>query len=91
MTDLMYMGFLGPIGGPELILLLILMAGGIATVIGIIALAKFSGSRGALPPPLPPAQGGIQHRLAELEGLKNANLVTYEEYEEKRKRILGEL
>lgn len=87
--------FLGPIGGPELIMILIVMA--IVVAIPVIVLVVLALNKpGNTPPPsmMPPAlppTGGPQARLRELEALKAQRLISEEEYLAKREKILGEV
>lgn len=81
------LGFLGPIGVPELIMIFIVLFLVVILPLGIILLVlKLSKPKGgALPPPLYMHTG-----LQELEALRAQNLISPEEYEARRKAILGQ-
>jgi len=86
--------FLGPIGGPELIVLLIigfLLFIPVAIIIGLVLYLNRKSSTPTAPPMPPAAPSSTQARLTELESLKSRNLISESEYEEKRKQILGEM
>ncbi len=92
-----FLSFLGPLGGPEIIMILLVLVLLVAPAVVIVAVVlyldrKKRGTYAASPPPplpasLPPAQA----RLQELDSLKAQGLVSEAEYEEKRKQILGGL
>ncbi len=86
------LSFIGPIGTPELIFLLILAApvvGGVLLVVFLLN-RKSPAPPAAVPPPLV-GNSSSEHRLAELESLRSGNLVSDDEYEKKRKQILDSL
>jgi len=92
---LLPLAFLGPIGGPELIMILMVLAilVGIPVIVLVVLTLNKPGNAPPPPvivPPLPP-QGGPQARLRELEALKAQDLISGEEYLAKREKILGEL
>ncbi len=80
---------MGPIGMPEMIVILIVM---LAIPVGIvIALVWYFCSR-SKPPQLaqpPQIQKSTQERLSEIDGLRSQNLISEVEYEEKRRLILS--
>ncbi|WAC21364.1 SHOCT domain-containing protein [Luteolibacter sp. SL250] len=87
--------FLGPIGGPELIMILMVLA--VLVGIPVIVLVVLALNRpGNMPPavtmapPLPPSTGPLA-KLQELETLKAQGLITQEEYAAKREKIIGEV
>ena len=79
--------FLGPIGGPELIIIsvifLLLLGLPLAILFVIFVERTFSKKK---PPALPP-QLNPQEKLLTLENLRKENLITEAEYEEKRRAI----
>ena len=89
------LAFLGPIGGPELIIILVVLA--IVVAIPVVVLVVLVLNKPGItpppavmaPPPLPPS--GPQARLRELETLRTQGLITEEEYLAKRERIVGEI
>jgi hypothetical protein len=87
------LSFLGPIGGPEIImilLVLILLVGPAVVIVGVLLYMdrkKRASQLSSPPPPLP----STQVRLQELESLKAQGLVSEAEYQEKRQQILGGL
>lgn len=72
------------LGGPEIIVILFLLAVPIAVVVGVLVIVKMT--RGRRPPQPMAAQ-----RLQELDELRTRKLVTEEEYERKRKEILKDM
>lgn len=93
------LGFLGPIGGPELVLLFVVFVVLIVVPLGVVlivlALGKkrdIHGMSGGMPIPPPPLPGERpQARLEELERLKAQGLISSEEFEAKRKKILQDI
>ena len=88
------LSFLGPIGGPELIILLIIGFLLFIPVAIIICVALYFNRKSSPPTPSPipsTVEPSIQARLEELESLKSRNLISESEYEEKRKEILSGL
>ena len=86
-----YHSFLGPIGGPEIIMILLVL--GIPVVIVVVVLLIVKASSGstqapypmsAAPPPLPSPQS----RLLEIDSLKEQGLISEAEHAEKRRKIL---
>jgi hypothetical protein len=79
--------FLGPIGGPELIIIsvfiLLLLGLPLAILFVVFVVKPFSKKK---PPALPP-QPNPQEKLLALENLRKENLITEAEYEEKRRAI----
>lgn len=78
---------MGPLGMPEIIMILIvgLMVLGLPALIaiGIIVYSR----RNSSPPP-PPPLANRETRLAELDSLREKNLITEAEHLEQRNRIL---
>ncbi|MBG7607706.1 MAG: hypothetical protein IZT59_06740 [Verrucomicrobia bacterium] len=83
--------FFGPIGGPEiiviLIVLLLLLAVPVIIIIVVLKLSSRS-SKNPQPPLLPQT---TKERIEALDDLKNRNLVSESEHEEKRKELLRQL
>ena len=80
---------MGPLGMPELIIILLVLVGLVAVpaiIIAVILAAKRSGS-----PPAPSGNRSVEIRLAEVESLRARNVITDEEYQEKRKQIIGKI
>lgn len=79
------LAFIGPIGGAEMLVLMFVFA---VVVVGLILWSLTrrpqppGGNASILPPNL---------RLKELESLRKANLITEEEFSEKRSKILSDL
>lgn len=88
LMSLANVSFLGPIGGPEIIMIMVVLFLLVLPAVIVIVVLKFSGkpSHQPMPPPLPQ-----QKRLMELEALKASNLISEAEYEQKRKEILSSL
>lgn len=85
--------FLGPIGGPELIMIfvvLFLMGLPLLIVFGVLWYSKSRNNAPQFPSPPPPLPN-IENRLAEIDSLRAKNLISDAEHEEKRKQILGEI
>lgn len=80
---------MGPLGMPEMIVILIvgLLVLGLPALIAIGVLLYTR--RNSTPPPTLPASR--ETRLAELDSLRQKNLITEAEHEEQRKRILESL
>ena len=87
-----YHSFLGPIGGPEIIMILLVI--GIPVVIVVVVLLIVKASSGstqapypmsAAPPPLLPSP---ESRLLEIDSLKEQGLISEAEHAEKRRKIL---
>lgn len=78
---------MGPIGLPEMIIVLIMLAIPVVIVAAIVWFLVVR-KRQILPPP---NYTSIQERLTELDALKSKNLISELEYEEKRKQILSRL
>ena len=83
-----YLGF-GPLGGPEIVVLLLVLGLPVAIVFIILFIVKATQKPASPPQMMPPPTP--EQRLQELEALKAQNLVTEEEYEAKRKEILGQV
>ena len=77
-----------PIGLPEIVVLLFILAIPVGLVLLVLFLVKIT-QRPAQPHIMPPA--GPEQRLQELDALKAQNLISEEEYDAKRKEILGEV
>lgn len=81
---------MGPIGMPEMIMILIV---GIL-VLGLpalIAIGVLLYTRRNSPPPASPPPPSRETRLAELDSLRQKNLITEAEHQQQRKRILESL
>lgn len=78
---------MGPVGMPEMIVILIvgLMVLGLPALIAI-GIIVYSRRNGGTPPP--PPLISRETRLAELDSLREKNLITEAEHQEQRKRIL---
>jgi hypothetical protein len=88
------LAFLGPIGGPEMIIILVvlfLLGGSAVLVIFLVLHFNKKNPYPSVPPTLPTGPQSTQARLTELDSLKSQNLISEAEYEEKRKQILGGL
>jgi len=97
--------FISPIGGPEIIMLFVVFVILIVVPLGIVLLILLINRNKAAagmalpaasplppPPPLPvQALSRAQARLNELETLKQQGLISTEEYDATRERILGEM
>lgn len=79
---------MGPLGMPEMIMILLVL--GLIAVPVIIVVVILATKRSG-PPPAPPQIPGVEIRLAELESLRARNVITDEEYQEKRKQIIANL
>ncbi|MDE0834918.1 MAG: hypothetical protein OSA84_01040 [Akkermansiaceae bacterium] len=83
--------FLGPVGGPELIIIsviiLLLLSIPLAILFVIFVANPFSKKK---PPALPP-QPNPQEKLLALENICKENLITEAEYEEKRRAIFDNI
>ncbi len=77
--------FLGPLGIPEMIMILVILVIIALPVVIIVALASKKGSAPSMHSPT------AEKQLAELEDLRQKNLITEEEYTEKRRIILARL
>lgn len=79
---------MGPLGMPEIIVLLIvgLLVLGLPALIAI-GILLYSRKNSAPPPPPPPSPNR-ESRLAELDSLREKNLISETEHQEQRKRIL---
>ena len=77
-----------PIGLPEIVVLLFILAIPVGLVLLVLFLVKIT--QRPAPPQITHATI-TEQRLQELDTLKAQGLVTHEEYEAKRKEILGEL
>lgn len=78
----------GPLGGPEIIMILLVLFFLAAPVVLIIVLVKVFNKPKA--PPIP-APRSAQEQLITLDQLRSENLITEAEHEEKRKAILKDL
>jgi len=86
------LAFLGPLGGPEIIMIFIVLFLLAIPICLIYFLVRYFTSKGpsySAPPPLSSPQASTQGRLQELDHLKSQNLISETEYQEKRKQILG--
>ncbi len=75
--------FLGPIGDPELIVILLLGAPLLVVLLVLFLVKKFS--RPSIP------TRPVEERLALLDGLKNTRRISEEKYQAKRKELIQEL
>lgn len=73
---------------PELIIVLLVLA---LIAAPVIIVAVILAAKRNSPPPVPPKLPGVESRLAEIESLRARNLITDEEYQEKRKQIIGNI
>ena len=87
------LAFLGPIGGPEIIMIFIVLVFLAIPICLIYFLVRYFTAKGgpSTLPPLSSPQASTQARLQELDHLKSQNLISESEYEEKRQQILGGL
>jgi hypothetical protein len=76
----------GPIGGPEMIMIFVVLVLLVLPAVLIVVLVKYFQSKSR--PPAPPT---AQAKLMELNHLRSQNLLSAEEYEAKRKQILDRL
>ena len=87
-----YHSFLGPIGGPEIIMILLVLGIPVVIVVVVIAIVRASSSGNSQPPyPMaapPPPLPSPQSRLMEIDSLKAEGLISEAEHEEKRRKIL---
>jgi len=81
---------MGPLGMPEIIMIFLILILLALPVGGAAALLWYFCSR-KKPPLIPAGTGSIQNRLQELDALRAGNLLSEEEYGEKRKQILSSL
>jgi len=82
--------FIGPIGGPELIMILVVLVLLAIPIATVVILVTYFGSRNK-PSQLNTPPASVQSRLAEIDALKSKNVITEMEYEEKRKKIIGNI
>ena len=85
-----FTAFLGPIGGPEIIVIfvvLVLLAVPVVIVVLLVMYSK-SQSKSSQSINLP---ASVQSRLAEIDALRSKNVISSGEYEEKRKKIIGDI
>ena len=89
-----YHSFLGPIGGPEIVLILMVLGLPVVVVLVVLVVVRLVNSKN-LPPPYPPAPalefilaGATESRLLEIDSLKAKELIPQAEHEEQRKNIL---
>ena len=75
--------FLGPLGGPELLILFFLLLGAVLAVV-MVVVSKRSGA-----PPQGHAVADTESRLREIDGLKAKGLISEEEHAEKRRQIIN--
>ena len=69
------------------VVFLIVIAVPAVVAVGLVIYFK---GRSKVPPPMP-QMGGVQDRLREIDELRRSNLISEEEYQEKRKRIVDAL
>lgn len=77
------------LGGPEIVILLFLLA--IPAVLAVIILVIVRATRSSGPPPVAPIPQASGERLRELDALREQKLITEDEYQERRKAILGDI
>lgn len=77
------------LGGPEIVILLILLA--IPVGIAVVVLVIVRATRSSASPPSAPLPRPIDERLRELDALREQELITEEEHEERRKAIVDQL
>lgn len=77
------------LGGPEIVILLILLA--IPVGIAVVVLVIVRATRSSASPPSAPLPRPIDERLRELDALREQELITEEEHEERRKAIVNQL
>jgi hypothetical protein len=84
---------MGPIGLPELIMILAVLIMLAIPVGFVIALAWYFSSFSKQPHPAQPTQliRNTQERLSEIDGLRSQNLISENEYEERRGQILSDI
>lgn len=84
---------MGPIGMPEMIMILIvgLLVLGLPALIAIGIILYTRRNSSPPPAPLPPPLANRETRLAELDSLREKNLITEAEHQEQRKRILEDI
>ena len=81
--------FIGPLGGPELLILFFLLLGGILAVI-MVKVSKRSGAPGPYSsPPQGDAVADTESRLREIDALKAKGLISEAEHAEKRRQIIN--
>ena len=85
----MLLGFVGGLGGPEIVVLLVIVGFPIAIVFIVLAVVRASKKTGG-PPPIA-RENTTQARLNELEALRTSGAITESEHEEKRGKILNDL
>lgn len=78
------LGFVGGLGGPEILVLLIVI--GIPVGIVLLLRSMIRGSQKSYG-----VQKAARERLAELDLLRSSNSITDSEYAEKRQQILDEI
>jgi hypothetical protein len=78
------------IGMAEIIVILIALVL-LAVPVGVVIAVVFFLTTRKRSPQLPPGPSSIQNRLIELDALLSQNLISTEEREEKRKKILAEI
>ena len=77
------------LGGAEIVILLILLA--IPVGIAVVVLVIVRATRSSASPPAAPLPRSIDERLRELDALREQELITEEEHEERRRAIVDQL
>jgi|AntRauTorckE6833_2_1112554.scaffolds.fasta_scaffold06658_5 flagellar basal body-associated protein FliL len=84
---LSHISFIGPIGGPELIIILLVA---VIAILPAVLIITYSLNKKATPKP-PALPSSTERRLAELEDLRTKRLISEEEYEQQRKIMISKL
>lgn len=79
---------MGPLGMPEIIMILVMLLMLVVPVGVILALIWYF-TKGKKPPQLPPMPASPQQRLLEIDDLRAKGLISEAEHEEHRRKILG--
>ena len=77
------------LGGPEIVILLGLLAIPVTLVLVILVIIRATRRSG--PPPAAPIAQASGERLRELDALRDQKLITDDEYRERRKEILQDI
>ena len=86
-----YHSFLGPIGGPEIIMILLVIGIPVGIVVVVLLIVKASSGNTQAPYPMsaaPPPLPSPQSRLLEIDSLKEQGLISEAEHAETRRKIL---
>jgi hypothetical protein len=84
---------MGPIGMPELIMILVVLIMLAIPVDFVIALTWYFSSFSKQSHPAQPTQliKNTQERLSEIDGLRSQNLISENDYEERRRHIFSDI